>query len=131
MKTTKRSVVDQFEKLLAQLTATHLEISSLSKKSANNGVNEFKLKLINNLLGQCNSFFGSTYLPFDDFIQFSSDAIPTNSDVSFVVAQYLECAEKFRADHIHLFGGKWFWNDQKEAGGVRTSPPKKLLKDTR
>jgi hypothetical protein len=88
MNTIKRSAVNQFEKILAQLTATHLEMSGLSKKSANNGVNEFKLNLINALLAQCNSFFGPSYLPFDNF-------------------------------------------KQVEEKGVRTSAPKKLLKETR
>ena len=45
-----RNEVELFEKINAQLVALHEEISALSKKSPNDGVNKFKLKLINNML---------------------------------------------------------------------------------
>jgi len=130
MRLLKRSEVDLFEKLTGQLTSTHQEISSLAKKSPNDAVNEFKLKLVNALMVQCNSFFGREYVPFDDFTVFSVEQLPTNSDVSFVAAQYLECAEKFRADHIKQSGGRWYWQlapEAKQQDGIPTSAPRKLV----
>jgi hypothetical protein len=131
----KRKEVDAIEKLMAQLESTHHEMSSLSKKSPNGAVNVFKIKLINATLTQYNELLGRAYKPFADFESFSIDDVPSNSDVSFVVAQYLEFAEKFRADHIRKVGfGSWVWDtdgvdeDDDEGGekAVPTSPPKKL-----
>ncbi len=32
-----------------------------------------------------------------------------NSDVIFVLSQYLQCFEKFRADNTKIFAGGWRW----------------------
>jgi hypothetical protein len=125
----KRADIDRFEKLTAQLASTHQEIATLAKRSPNDGVNEFKLKLINTLVDRCNAFFGAGYVPFEGFTVFSLDDLPTNSDVSFIIAQYIECAEKFRADHITQFGPRWFWVTEAghEGEKIQTTAPKKLV----
>jgi hypothetical protein len=124
----KRDDIDRFEKLTAQLASTHHEIATLAKRSPNDGVNEFKLELINTLVDRCNTFFGAEHVPFEGFTMFSLDDLPTNSDVSFIIAQYIECAEKFRADNIQTLGGRWWWTtDQQDDGKpIQTSAPKKL-----
>ncbi len=43
--------IDEFEKTEAQLEALHQELVSLSKKDPNGASNEFKLRLINLLIG--------------------------------------------------------------------------------
>jgi hypothetical protein len=123
-KSLKRSQIDAFEKLVAQLESLHDEMSVLSKKSPNDAVNGFKIKLVNSILDQCNTFLGTRYRPYVDFERFAVDELPSNSDVTFIIAQYIECAEKFRADHIYQNYGAWYW--QCEGEEIRTATPKKL-----
>lgn len=121
----KRKDVDVFEKLKAQLDSLHQEMSVLGKKSPNDAVNSFKIKLINTTLAQSNQLLGSEYRPFDDFEAFDSDDLPSNSDVTFIVSQYIECAEKFRSDNVRKEHSSWYWRTTDESI-IRTSPPKKL-----
>jgi hypothetical protein len=124
-----RAAVDSFEKLVAQLGSLHAELTMLVRKSPKDAVNEFKLKFINLILAQCNSLFGKANRPFAEFETFSTDSLPSNSDVTFIISQYIECAEKFRADNIKMFGGTWWWRiDREERPTVRTGPPKKIRK---
>jgi hypothetical protein len=127
----KKADVDVFEKLTAQLDGLHSELTILAKKSPNDAVNNFKLKFINSTLEQCNKFFGVKNRPFADFEKFSMDDLPTNSDVTFIVSQYIECAEKFRADHIYYHVGDWYWRIDGEGESfpsTQTAPPKKIGK---
>ena len=130
-----REDVDVFEKLSGQLISVYEEISLLSKKKPNDAVNKFKLKFINKLIGDSNNFPSEKYRPFEDFISFDEDEIPQNSDVVFILSQYLQCFEKLRADNVVIRGGHWCWSvdgteddDADENGKVfiRTIKPKKL-----
>lgn len=124
-----RADVDLFEKLVAQLNGFYQELSILVKKSQNDAVNLFKLKFINGVLRQCNELLGETYRPFPDFEVFSSDDLPSNSDVIFIISQYIECAEKFRADNIKYERYKgWYWDLDDDDEEIPTAPPKKLGK---
>ena len=120
----KRADVDTFEKLKAQLDSLHQEMSILAKKSPSDAVNTFKIKFVNTILTQCNKFFGQKYRPFSDFETFSPDELPSNSDVTFIVSQYIECAEKFRVDNVELAGGGWYWKTGGNGEEIRTFPPK-------
>jgi len=124
----KKENVDKFEKLKVQLDSLHQEMSMLAKKSPNDAVNTFKIKLINVTIASCNEFFGVQYRPFADFNIFSVDELPTNSDITFIISQYIECAEKFRSDNIRQQGGYWLWNITDSKEEVRTGLPKKLSK---
>jgi hypothetical protein len=126
----KRKDLDKFEKLKAQLDSLYQEMSVLAKKSPNDAVNAFKIEFINLTLHACNDFFGKTYLPFPNFALFSTDELPTNSDVTFMLSQYIECAEKLRSDNImeEEFGGDWYWCIQGDGEKVQTAPPKKLTR---
>jgi hypothetical protein len=115
--------VDQFEKVSAQLDGLYQELAILVKKSPNDA---FKIKLINSTLLQANKLLGKRYKPFDDFEQFDIDTLPTNSDVAFIISQYMECAEKLRADNISSEFGEWYWRGKSPR--IRTAPPKKLKK---
>jgi hypothetical protein len=124
----KHEYVDIFEKLKAQLDGLHQEMSLLSRKSPKDAVNTFKLKFINSMLKECNSFFGVNYRPLAEFETFSPEELPSNSDVTFIVSQYIECAEKFRADNIEQVSHNyWVWKTQGTQNKIRTSPPKKLI----
>lgn len=130
-----RSQVNTFEKLSGQLLSVYEEISLLSKKSPNAPVNKFKLKFVNKLLSQSNDFLADKYKPFDDFELFDEDDMPQNSDVVFILSQYLQCFEKLRADNVVTRRGGWFWyvesnedeeGDEKGKVIIRTTKPKKL-----
>lgn len=130
-----RANVDTFEKISGQLLSIYEEISLLSKKSPNDAVNKFKLKFVNKLLSQSNDYLGEMYKPFDDFDSFDEDDIPQNSDVVFILSQYLQCFEKQRSDNIVIRNGNWFWRvigeatDKVDEDGmvlIRTVKPKKL-----
>lgn len=123
-----RTDVDLFEKLVAQLNGFYQELSISVKKSQTDAVNLFKLNFINSVLRLCNKLLGESYRPFPDFEVFSSDDLPSNSDVTFIISQYIECAEKFRADNIKYERYKgWYW-DLDDDEEIPTAPPKKLGK---
>lgn len=117
-----RDGIDTFEKLKGQLDGLQQEISVLAKKSPNDALNAFKMRFVNATIGQCNAFFGA---PFDDFTEFSADDLPSNSDVTFILAQYIERAEKYRADNIERLAGQWYWRTD-DNDKIRTAEPKKL-----
>ncbi len=111
----------------------HIEISILSKKSQNDVLNTFKLKLVNQVLSQSNQVLGKDYRPFSDFEKFKEEDIPSNSDVALVLSQYLNCMESFREKNIFskvdYSNGKidktyWYWIDTKR----ETYPPKHIKK---
>jgi hypothetical protein len=127
--------VDVFEKLSGQLISVYEEISLLSKKSPNDAVNKFKLKFVNKLINDSNEFLSDKYRPFDDFEMFDEDDVPQNSDVVFILSQYLQCFEKLRADNVKIVLNSWFWyvegdeDDTTDENGmikIRTVKPKKL-----
>jgi len=125
--TMKRKDIDHFEKTVAQLEALQAEITVLSKKSPNDGLNEFKLTLVNTVLGEANIILGKKYMPFPNFKAFNKDDVPSNSDVTFILAQYLNCMEKLRSDNIHdILGSDWYWDVDDGEDRIRTAPPKKI-----
>lgn len=123
--------INKFEKTQSQLEGLLSEITILGKKSPNDGVNKFKLKFINEILLSGNEILGKTYKPLDSFEQFDEDDLPSNSDVTFILSQYLNCLEKLRSDNIYqeqkYDGNKyiyeWFWAVDKSK--IKTAPPKK------
>lgn len=121
--------LESFERLMGQLRSLHDEIGLLARKSPNDGVNVFKLRLINKVVATANALLGPSHRPFDDFEQFDADDVPSTSDVTMVLAQYLEEAERLRANFVtEVFDDKWVY----VVGGVRTaipaSAPKKVTR---
>lgn len=130
-----RDELDRFEKLVGQVQSTYDELSVLSKKSPNDSLSEFKLAFVNRLLQESNNFLGDHYRPFEEFDEFEADSLPFNSDVVFIMSQYLQCFEKFRADNVVWKRGSWYWRlnpgkgeSPDEDGYVRvlTVTPKRL-----
>ena len=103
-----RTDVEVFEKVTTQLTSLHEEMSSLAKKSPDDAINAFKLKFVNDILLKCNKFLDQRYRPFPEFEELASDDMPSNSAVTFILSQYLACAEELRADNIYNEYGKWY-----------------------
>lgn len=127
--------VDVFEKLSGQLISVYDEVSLLSRKNPNDAVNKFKLKFVNKLIGESNKYLSDQYRPFEDFESFDEDDIPQNSDVVFILSQYLQCFEKLRSDNVVNNNGFWYWRvegdkqDEVDKDGmilIRTVKPKKL-----
>ena len=126
--------INEFRKILNQLEGLHLEMASLSKKSYTDAINTFKLKLVNQVLNRTNEVLGENYKPFPDFNQFDEDELPTNSDVSLVLYQYINCMESLREENIHseieyTSSGSvakiyWYWEDTE----TETYPPKNIKK---
>lgn len=130
-----RDGVDTFEKLSGQLISVYEEISLLSKKSPNDAVNKFKLKFVNRLISESNEYLSDKYKPFEDFNCFQEDDIPQNSDVVFILSQYIQCFEKLRADNVAIHKGAWNWQVKGDKGEktdengmvfIRTVKPMKL-----
>jgi hypothetical protein len=131
----KRDDVDKFEKLAGQFQSSYEELSLLSRKSPTDAVNVFKLRFINSLIRDSNKFLGPKYKPFKEFSEFNEDDLPQNSDVIFVLSQYLQCFEKYRADNTRIFADGWRWvvetGERDEDGNevvihIRTVTPKRL-----
>ncbi|OQP44298.1 hypothetical protein A4D02_35430 [Niastella koreensis] len=118
--------ISEFEKIQVQLESLHEEISALAKKSNNDALNKFKLKFVNSSISIANKILGDDYKPFHDFEAFNEDDVPTNSDVTMILGQYLSCLEKLRADNISAGIGGWYWKGEEGLTKIRTAPPKKI-----
>ncbi len=126
--------IDDYRKTLNQLEGLHEEIATLSKKSYTDALNQFKLKLVNQVLKKANTLLGNNYKPFADFIEFDVDDLPSNSDVTLVLSQYINCMESLREENItseikYTSSGSvakiyWSWKGTK----VETYPPKNIKK---
>ena len=112
----KKQEIDTFEKLSGQIIGIYEEISLLSKKSPNDAVNKFKLKFINKIISDSNVFLTEKYSPFNDFESFDEDDVPQNSDVVFILSQYLQCFEKLKADNVAIWHSTWCWRIKGEKG---------------
>ncbi len=118
--------VKNLEKLIVQLQGLHSEISLLAKKSPNDGLNTFKLKLVNKVLAQGNTILKGRYKPFEDFDEFDEEALPTNSDVTMILALYIEQAERFRSDNLVYEKHQWFYVINGAACKIEGRPPTKI-----
>lgn len=105
----KKEDIDLFLKCVAQLSGVYDEFSLLSKKSPDGSVNKFKLKHLNSFIGSSAPLLTEEYKPMEGFDAFEEDDVPTNSDVCFVVTQYLKCLEQLRCDNISYDRGSWSW----------------------
>lgn len=124
----QREDVEKLEKIIGQMEGLHSEMSALARKSPNDALNKFKLKFVNSGLRSANEFLGSDYRPYSDFDVFDEDDVPSTSDVTMMLSQYLEAIERYRADNIKIDGiGRWTYKTPDDGGPlIRTAPPKKL-----
>jgi SMC interacting uncharacterized protein involved in chromosome segregation len=116
--------VEKLEKLIRQLYGLHSEISLLAKKSPNDAVNAFKLKLINKVLQAGNEVLGDKFKPFVDFSLFELDDLPSNSDVTVVLTQYIQETEGYRSANITYENYKWVYIMNGSPSEIETSPSK-------
>ncbi|GEP41386.1 hypothetical protein [Brevifollis gellanilyticus] len=123
----KRKQIDEFETLNGQLQSFYTEINTLVKKSPNDALNAFKLRLLNSALEKANRVLGTSRVPFADFEVFADEEMPTNSDVLLMVSQYLNALEQLRIENIYFDSFQWLWRCDDEADPL-TFAPKKLRK---
>lgn len=121
-----REDVERLEKLVGQLQGLYAEIGALAKKSPNDAVNSFKLKLVNRVLAMGNEVLGDAYKPFEEFDQFDPDDAPSTSDITMVISQYMEEAERFRSDNVVSGIGGWYYVVDGEESDIRSGPPTKI-----
>lgn len=121
----QQSEIDQFQRTLTQLEAFHREFEGLTKKAANSPLNSFKLRIVNQTLADANLILGDPFAPIRGFTQFTDEEMPSNSDASMVLAQYLESMEVLRCRNIEADTiGRWHW---KVDGGrdIPTASPRR------
>jgi UDP-glucose 6-dehydrogenase len=121
-----QSAIDGLEKLIGQLKGLHVEITNLAKKSPNDAVNVFKLKLINKVIENGNNVLGKEYRPFEDFVKFDLDDVPTTSDVAMVLNQYTQEAERYRSDNVTYDHGHWVYVVDGQPTDIRSAPPSRI-----
>jgi hypothetical protein len=121
-----RIQADRLEKLTGQLEGIHVELSALARKSPNDAVNAFKLRFVNEVLLNCAGLLSESYCPVGGFEQFNLDDVPSYSDVTFVVSQYLHALEKMRSDNIELKLGRWWYVLPNEERQLPAAPSAKL-----
>ncbi|MGQ0527426.1 MAG: hypothetical protein ACT4OY_05270 [Alphaproteobacteria bacterium] len=121
--------VEKLEKVIGQLQGAYAEVSILAKKSPADALNAFKLNLINNVIKTANEVLGEKYRPFDHFDKFDPNDLPSNSDVTMILAQYMEEAERFRSDNvIYVPSEGWVYKVAGKSSGIKSGPPSKIGK---
>ncbi|MFX0139067.1 MAG: hypothetical protein ACFFDN_35830 [Candidatus Hodarchaeota archaeon] len=112
--------VDLFKKVNTQINTLYTEISALSKKKPNDAINKFKLKYINKVLEDANKLLKQNYKPFTDFDLFDENDIPSNSDVTMMLSQYIDFLGKLRDDNIKYKNGEYFWVINGKISSIKT-----------
>ena len=120
--------IAQFEQVEAQLEGLYTEISLLSKSKPHDAINKFKINFINLVLSSANEVLQEGYRPFSNFEKFTDDDLPSNSDVVFMLSQYINSLDKLRADNITERYDCWYWIIEGEPSDIRTAPPRKVMK---
>ena len=95
----KNEDVELFIKVKAQITGLYKEIGLLSKKNPNDVVNKFKLKFINESIGDANKLLTGDNRPYSDFEIFAEADMTTTSDVVMILEQYITALHKLQADN--------------------------------
>lgn len=124
------SDIEELEKIIGKIDGAHEEVSLLSRKSPNDPVNKFKLKLFNKILRDANVLLGKDYKPFDTFEEFDvEDDVMTTSDVVMVLSQYRKELDRFRGDNVWSeYGRQYYYVLDGVNTDIRSPTPKKFSK---
>lgn len=87
--------LERFRNLLAQLDAQYQEVAHGMRKAPEALVSRLKLKSMNSLLRETSAIMGAE-APRHCPSQFDLEDPPSVSDVSFVLAHFVHCAESMR-----------------------------------
>ncbi len=118
--------VRTLEKLITQLTGMHTEITQLAKKSPNDGLNKFKISLINKVLSDANGVLVGDYVPFEDFREFNFDDLPTSSDAAVILCQYINQAERYRSNNVRMYDNYWWYRVNGVKSNIPAKPPTRV-----
>jgi hypothetical protein len=121
---------DLFDKTESQLEAIYNEIGLLSKKSPDGQINLFKLDLINEVLIVSNTFLVGKYQPLSGFDKFDKEALPSSSDIVFILSQYLRAMDEFRYDHTKIQSLDCYWILKNGKVGSKTKRSKLMFQRT-
>lgn len=103
--------VNQFLMLKELVTGLYNEMKDFTKKSANETLNEFKIKSLNRVLMPLKEVLKNqpTALFLDTL---DESSLPTNSDVVFILSQYLTAMQNYEDRYYRLdnFKHKKRWN---------------------
>jgi CCR4-NOT transcriptional regulation complex NOT5 subunit len=125
----KKEDIILFEKTRVQFEALYKELAPYALKKPNEAVNKFKIQIVNNYLIDINRVIGEEFIPISGFLTFDVDTLPSISDVSLVVDQYLKAMEMFRSCNIYYDKDDncWFYqedeNDDDDYIFMRTTHP--------
>lgn len=122
--------IEVFEKTFVQLSGLYDDITILVKKNPNDAMNTFKLRNINKVISSANEIVGDKK-PFEDFDGFDIEGdMPSNSDVTMVLGQYINCMELMKKTNTHMDWGRWYWDvdGNNESSEMQTSAPTMLKK---
>lgn len=107
--------VNQFLMLRKLVTGLYDEMKDFAKKSANETLNEFKIKSLNRVLSPLKELMKDqpTAL-FLDVLDESS--LPTNSDVVIILSQYLTAMQNYEDRYYRLdnYKHKKRWNTKED-----------------
>ena len=116
--------VELFIKTNEQMNTLYREISLLSQKKPNDSMNKFRLNLINRVLSNSNLILKEQFKPFPEFCLFDDSELPSNSDVTVMLSQYLNSMERFRSKNIKMdYQKDWIWNIDNNNVKIETHPP--------
>lgn len=118
--------LEKYRTIREQIAQLHIEISELSRKKPNDEINKFKLKFINQLVSSANNLLTAKFMPFSDFTVFSEDELPSNSDITMILSQYLSCLERYRVSNIKHSSSdySWYWVINGKVSDISSDPPK-------
>lgn len=122
-----REDIEQLEKVTGKIEGLHREITLLAKKSSTDGLNTFKLRLVNGSLAAANQILGDEHQPVEGFTQFDADDVPSNSDATVILAIYLEELERYRSDLSTYERGRFLYTFE-DGSELRAPLPKRLKK---
>ena len=120
-----RDEIAEFETLEGQMRGLYEDIGKLTGKKPHDGINKFKLVIVNQLLRRTNGLL-SKGPPLEGFSEFEDVELPSNSDVQIVLSQYLNALEALRSENVERALGRWFWLVDGKLSDVETGAPRKL-----
>ena len=114
--------IHNLETLISKFDALHQEFSNLTKKSPDGTINKFKAGIINQILKTANSILGKKS-PIDGFTELDLDSLPTYSDATLVISQYIGVIEVYRCDHISPKHGVYYYKCKNDTLQIRAKSP--------
>jgi hypothetical protein len=102
--------VELYEELQSHLVALAAEVTVLAKKAPDAPLNQFKIKIVNERLRAANTLLTGIHKPFESFETFDETDLPSASDVSMVISQYINSLEGWRSANVVNINYSWYWN---------------------